>query len=275
MSATALLWQCHYPFENKEAFEASFPADFIAEGIDQTRGWFYTLMVLSTALFDKPAFKNLICNGLVLAEDGRKMSKRLKNYPDPAHILASYGADALRLYLINSPVVRADDLAFKERGVMQVLKDVFLPWYHAYRMFIQCANALETTDGKMFKRDAAAALASTNTMDKRILAAANSLVAFARREVRAPAQSGMSHVHGAWHMRIGWMMTEMFYACSTRRLLARVSETTTHLPPCLTSTSTGCPLSSARIGTAHGAQHITCLIAWESDSLCSCVACAV
>ena len=110
------LAQAHYPFENKEAFEASFPADFIAEGIDQTRGWFYTLMVLSTALFDKPAFKNLICNGLVLAEDGRKMSKRLKNYPDPQQILASYGADALRLYLINSPVVRADDLAFKEKG---------------------------------------------------------------------------------------------------------------------------------------------------------------
>lgn len=71
----------HYPFENKELFENNFPADFVAEGLDQTRGWFYTLMVLSTALFDKPAFKNLVCNGLVLAADGKKMSKRLKNYP--------------------------------------------------------------------------------------------------------------------------------------------------------------------------------------------------
>ena len=177
--------QVHYPFENKEKFESTFPADFIAEGIDQTRGWFYTLMVLSTALFDKPAFQNLICNGLVLAEDGRKMSKRLKNYPDPQHILGSYGADALRLYLINSPVVRADDLAFKERGVMQVLKDVFLPWYHAYRMFVQCATSLEGTSGTPFTRDAKCALASTNTMDKWILAAVNSLVQFTRREVRA------------------------------------------------------------------------------------------
>jgi isoleucyl-tRNA synthetase len=78
--------QAHYPFENKEHFEKTFPADFIAEGLDQTRGWFYTLMVLSTALFDKPAFKNLICNGLVLAADGKKMSKRLKNYPDPMEV---------------------------------------------------------------------------------------------------------------------------------------------------------------------------------------------
>jgi isoleucyl-tRNA synthetase len=88
--------QQHYPFENAELFEKSFPADFVAEGIDQTRGWFYTLMVLSTALFDKPAFKNLIVNGLVLAADGKKMSKRLKNYPDPMLIVNSYGADALR-----------------------------------------------------------------------------------------------------------------------------------------------------------------------------------
>jgi isoleucyl-tRNA synthetase len=88
--------QHHYPFENKAKFEAAFPADFIAEGLDQTRGWFYTLMVLSTALFDKPPFKNLIVNGLVLAEDGLKMSKRLKNYPDPLHVIHEYGADALR-----------------------------------------------------------------------------------------------------------------------------------------------------------------------------------
>jgi cysteinyl-tRNA synthetase len=177
------LAQVHYPFENKEVFEESFPADFIAEGIDQTRGWFYTLMVLSTAIFDKPAFKNLICNGLVLAEDGRKMSKRLKNYPPPEDILNSYGADALRLYLINSPVVRADELRFKEAGVMQVLKDVFLPWYHAYRMFVQCATNFEAASGKPFARSQQTALASRNTMDRWILAAANGLVQFTRREV--------------------------------------------------------------------------------------------
>ena len=161
--------QQHYPFENKEKFEASFPADFIAEGIDQTRGWFYTLMVLSTALFDKPAFKNLICNGLVLAQDGHKMSKSKKNYPPPTDILDSYGADALRLYLINSPVVRADDLRFKKEGVLQVLKDIFNPWFHAYRLLVQCATAQEAKSGVPFRQDGARALASTNTMDRWIL----------------------------------------------------------------------------------------------------------
>uniref|UniRef100_A0A7S2FMG0 isoleucine--tRNA ligase n=1 Tax=Haptolina brevifila TaxID=156173 RepID=A0A7S2FMG0_9EUKA len=177
--------QAHYPFEDKNGFEASFPADFIAEGIDQTRGWFYTLMVLSTALFDKPAFKNLICNGLVLAEDGRKMSKRLKNYPDPQHILSSYGADALRLYLINSPVVRAEDLRFSEAGVKQVLNDVFLRWYNGYRLFIQSANTLELTSGTPFKRDLQCALSSRNTMDRWILAMTHSLLRFTRTEMDA------------------------------------------------------------------------------------------
>lgn len=131
--------QRHYPFENKEVFEKTFPADFVAEGIDQTRGWFYTLMVLATALFDKPAFKNLIANGLILAADGKKMSKRLKNYPDPMFVVNQYGADSLRLYLINSPVVRAETLKFQEKGVRDVIKDVFLPWFNAYRFFVQNA----------------------------------------------------------------------------------------------------------------------------------------
>lgn len=125
--------QQHYPFENAHDFSQLFPADFIAEGIDQTRGWFYTLIVVSTLLFDKPPFKNLIANGLVLASDGQKMSKSKKNYPDPMIVVNSYGADALRLYLINSPVVRAENLKFKEEGVRDVVKDVFLPWYNAFR----------------------------------------------------------------------------------------------------------------------------------------------
>lgn len=87
-----------------------FPAQFIAEGLDQTRGWFYTLMVLSTHLFDKPPFLNLICNGLVLAADGKKMSKRLKNYPDPTEVVNKHGADAVRMYMCNSPAVRAEPL---------------------------------------------------------------------------------------------------------------------------------------------------------------------
>lgn len=88
--------QQHYPFENKEQFENSFPADFVSEGLDQTRGWFYTLLVLSTHLFGRAPWKNLIVTGLVLAEDGKKMSKSLKNYPDPNGVIDKYGADALR-----------------------------------------------------------------------------------------------------------------------------------------------------------------------------------
>ena len=91
--------QQHYPFENKRHFEENFPADFIAEGLDQTRGWFYTLVVLATALFDRPPFKNVVVNGLVLAENGQKMSKRLRNYPDPMVVVNTYGADAVRLFL--------------------------------------------------------------------------------------------------------------------------------------------------------------------------------
>nr|NVI69489.1 Isoleucyl-tRNA synthetase [Cucujiformia] len=121
--------QQHYPFENQKEFEDMFPADFIAEGIDQTRGWFYTLVVISTALFGHAPFKNLIANGMVLASDGQKMSKRKKNYPDPMEVVNKFGADALRLYLISSPVVRAENLRFKEEGVRDIIKDVFLPWY--------------------------------------------------------------------------------------------------------------------------------------------------
>ncbi len=132
--------QNHYPFENKQQFDENFPADFIAEGLDQTRGWFYTLMILSTALFDKPAFKNVVVNGLVLAEDGLKMSKRLKNYPDPVHVINQYGADALRLYLINSPVVRAESLRFSEDGVKHALRHLLLPWWNAYSFFVTYAN---------------------------------------------------------------------------------------------------------------------------------------
>jgi isoleucyl-tRNA synthetase len=132
--------QNHYPFENKAHFEANFPADFIAEGLDQTRGWFYTLMVLSTALFDKPAFRNVVVNGLVLAEDGLKMSKRLKNYPDPVHVINEYGADALRLYMIYSPVVRAESLRFSEEGVKHSLRHLLLPWWNAYSFFVTYAN---------------------------------------------------------------------------------------------------------------------------------------
>ncbi len=160
--------QLHYPFENKEKFENNFPAQFIAEGLDQTRGWFYTLHVLSNSLFNKPAFKNCIVNGIILAEDGQKMSKRLKNYPDPNHILNTYGADALRFYLMNSPVVKADSLKFSEKGVLDVVKNFILPIWNAYSFFITYANIDEWTADKKIK--------SSNKLDQWILAELNKLV---------------------------------------------------------------------------------------------------
>jgi isoleucyl-tRNA synthetase len=132
--------QNHYPFEHQKLFEENFPADFIAEGLDQTRGWFYTLTILSTALFGQPAFKNVIVNGLVLAENGAKMSKRLKNYPDPVEVIHQYGADAIRLYLLHSPAVKADDLSFAQSGVELVLRQILLPLWNAYTFFITYAR---------------------------------------------------------------------------------------------------------------------------------------
>ena len=123
--------QQHYPFENKEVFEANFPANFICEGLDQTRGWFYTLVVIAQALFDKPAFHNCVVNGLILAEDGKKMSKRLKNYPDPTQMLDRYGADAIRLYMLNSPAVRGEDLRFSEKGLVETTRTLLLPLWNA------------------------------------------------------------------------------------------------------------------------------------------------
>jgi len=172
----------HYPFENKEFFEEHFPADFIAEGLDQTRGWFYTLMVLSTCLFDKPAFQNNIVNGLVLAGDGKKMSKRLKNYDDPMKVVNANSADALRLYLINSPVVRAEPLCFKTDGVYNVVKDVFLPWYNAYRFLVQSVEAFELKYEQSFKCVFLEG-SKLNVMDSWLQAASQSLIKFVRQEV--------------------------------------------------------------------------------------------
>ncbi len=162
--------QQHYPFEHASALDAFFPADFIAEGLDQTRGWFYTLLVLGTLVFDKAPFRNVVVNGMVLAEDGKKMSKRLKNYPDPAHIFDTYGADALRLYLIYSPVVRAENLRFSENGVKQILRDLLIPWWNAYSFFVTYANV----DGWL--EDALVRPASPNELDRWIVSSLETLI---------------------------------------------------------------------------------------------------
>jgi isoleucyl-tRNA synthetase len=154
--------QQHYPFSSDADVESFFPADFIAEGLDQTRGWFYTLMVLGTALFGKAPYRNVVVNGLILAEDGFKMSKRLKNYPDPMYIINTYGADALRLYMINSPVVRAEDLSFSEEGVKHSLRHFLIPWWNAYSFFVTYARI----DGwEPSKREATPAT-ETNLLDQ-------------------------------------------------------------------------------------------------------------
>ncbi len=168
--------QSHYPFEGKDTFEASFPAEFIAEGLDQTRGWFYTLLVLSTALFDKPPFRNVVVNGMVLAEDGSKMSKSKQNYPPPDDVLAEYGADALRAYLINSPIVRAEPLRFSEKGVREVVRTVLIPLRNAWSFLVQYANIDGWHPGAGLDGVETPALADRPELDRWLLSVLQSLV---------------------------------------------------------------------------------------------------
>ena len=135
--------QIHYPFENKDWFENHFPSDFIVEYVAQTRGWFYTMMVLSTALFDRPPFKNCICHGVVVDSDGKKLSKRLRNYPDPEKVFAEIGADALRWFLVSSPILRGGDLQIDRegKGIGDVVRLVINPIWNAYYFFSLYANA--------------------------------------------------------------------------------------------------------------------------------------
>lgn len=174
--------QQHYPFENKQHFEENFPADFIAEGLDQTRGWFYTLVVLASALFNKPPFRNVVVNGLVLAENGQKMSKRLRNYPDPMDVIDRCGADALRLFLLGSQVVRAEDLKFSEAGVREVLRGIMIPMWNALSFFVTYANVdgYEPAPGEV-----KAPAKPANVLDRWILSSASQMVEEIRAEMDA------------------------------------------------------------------------------------------
>lgn len=164
--------QLHYPFENKEFFETHFPANFISEGLDQTRGWFYTLTVLAAHLFDKPAFSNCIVSGLVLASDGRKMSKSLRNYTSPEEAIGKFGADAIRLFLMHSTVVKADDLRYSDDGVREVLKSILIPLWNSYSFFVTYANidGIVAT-GREFENSL-----PQNPLDRWILSVTQSLV---------------------------------------------------------------------------------------------------
>ena len=170
--------QLHYPFENKEVFKEGFPAEFIAEGLDQTRGWFYTLTVLSAALFNKPAFKNVIVNGLVLAADGKKMSKRLRNYTPPDELINATGADALRLFLINSGLVRAEELRFTDEGVKDMVRRALLPWYNSFKFFQTYAKV----DGFSAKD---LNIKSDNILDQWLISKLQTLITNVNREMQA------------------------------------------------------------------------------------------
>ena len=172
--------QHHYPMENSNMFDnKEYMAEFICEGIDQTRGWFYTLNVLSTALFDKPAFNHCICNGLILAEDGKKMSKRLKNYPDPFDIINEYGADALRLYLINSPAIRAESFRFVESGVYET-KKTLIPWFESLK-FLNSHLSRYLQKNRTF--DYTKYQQTCNVMDKWIISRIGTLVEYIDKEM--------------------------------------------------------------------------------------------
>jgi isoleucyl-tRNA synthetase len=170
--------QWGYPKDNADAFKKNFPADFIAEGLDQTRGWFYTLMVIGTALFDQAPFKNVVVNGLVLAEDGKKMSKSLRNYPDPMVVLEQHGADALRLYMIDSPVVKAQELRFSENGVKEIVRKILLRWWNSYSFFVNYANIDDF-------RPRGDAKSSPNILDQWVLSRLHHLIQNTQEEMAA------------------------------------------------------------------------------------------
>jgi isoleucyl-tRNA synthetase len=184
--------QVHYPFENREWFEHHYPGDFIVEYIAQTRGWFYTLHVLATALFDRPAFRNCVAHGILLGSDGRKMSKSLRNYPDVYQVFDSYGADAMRWLLMSAPVLRGGDMAVTEPAIRDAVRQVLLPLWNVWYFFSLYANA----EGYQAERRADAAPADAaagrggNLLDRYVLAKTGELVATVTEQMEAYDISG-------------------------------------------------------------------------------------
>ena len=169
--------QYHYPFENKEYFEHHFPSDFIVEYIGQTRGWFYLLHVMATALFDKPAFKNVICHGIVLGDDGQKMSKHLRNYPDVNGVFDKYGSDAMRWFLMSSPILRGGNLIVTEDGIRDTVRQIMLPVWSSYYFFTLYANAANHGDGYDARTLRADEVPGLPQMDRYLLARTRKLIA--------------------------------------------------------------------------------------------------
>ena len=166
--------QVHYPFENAEWFESHHPADFIVEYIGQTRGWFYTMHILATALFDRPAFTNVISHGIVLGSDGQKMSKSLQNYPDVSEVLDRDGSDAMRWFLMSSPILRGGNLIVTEEGIRESVRQVLLPMWNAWHFFALYANSAQ--DGAGYRAKPVSGDEVENPLDRYILAATGDLV---------------------------------------------------------------------------------------------------
>ncbi|MBM7825682.1 isoleucyl-tRNA synthetase [Arcanobacterium pluranimalium] len=165
--------QKHYPFENEEWFDSHFPGDFIVEYIGQTRGWFYTMHVLSTALFDRPAFTSCISHGIILGNDGRKASKSLRNYPDPMEMFNQYGSDAVRWMLMSSPVLRGGNLVVAEEGIREAVRHVILPVWNSYYFFTLYAGACNNGEGYVASAidfDDPGAVNALDVMDRYLLA---------------------------------------------------------------------------------------------------------
>ena len=168
--------QFHYPFENKEYFEQHFPCDYVVEYIGQTRGWFYTLHIMATALFDKPAFKNVICHGIVLGSDGQKMSKHLRNYPDVNGVFDKFGSDAMRWFLMSSPILRGGNLIVTSDGIRDTVRQVMLPVWSSYYFFTLYANAANGGKGFDARRLRADEVEGLPRMDQYLLARTRLLV---------------------------------------------------------------------------------------------------
>ncbi|WP_033505032.1 mupirocin-resistant isoleucine--tRNA ligase [Bifidobacterium porcinum] len=168
--------QFHYPFENKEYFEQHFPCDYVVEYIGQTRGWFYTLHIMATALFDKPAFKNVICHGIVLGSDGQKMSKHLRNYPDVNGVFDKFGSDAMRWFLMSSPILRGGNLIVTAEGIRDTVRQVMLPVWSSYYFFTLYANAANGGKGFDARRLRADEVDGLPRMDQYLLARTRLLV---------------------------------------------------------------------------------------------------
>ena len=177
--------QVHYPFENADWFEHHFPGDFIVEYIGQTRGWFYMLHVLSTALFDRPAFRNVVSHGIVLGSDGRKMSKSLRNYPDVSEVLDRDGSDAMRWFLMSSPILRGGNLVVTEEGIRDSVRQVLLPVWSTYYFFTLYSGAANGGKGRAARRVTASEAASLPVMDRYLLARTNTLIATVEAQMDA------------------------------------------------------------------------------------------